>query len=308
MTTRLYHHPIFAEHLTGLGHPERPDRMGAVEKALSDERFDRLERVLAPEATIEAVYRAHPEQHVRRIAKAAPPSGTVRIEADTVMSPKSFSAAFHAVGAACAGVDDVVEGRADNVFVASRPPGHHATRETAMGFCLFNAAAIAARHAQEVHGLERVAIVDWDVHHGNGTQDIFWTDPSVLYASTHEMPLYPGTGERSETGAGNIVNAPLLAGDGGEAFRAAFRDVVIPALDTFRPDLVIVSAGFDAHHLDPLAHLQLEEGDFDWATGQLLAIADRHARGRLVSLLEGGYDLLGLERSAAAHVARLMAG
>ncbi|KAB0680287.1 histone deacetylase family protein [Aureimonas leprariae] len=306
MPTRIYHHPVFAEHMTGPGHAERPERMEAVAKALSDPAFASFERTLAPEGSVEAVYRCHSEQHVRRIAKSIPASGTLRIEADTVVSPKSFEAALRAVGAACAAVDDVVEGRADNVFVASRPPGHHATPEEAMGFCLFNAAAIAARHAQATHGIERVAIVDWDVHHGNGTQDIFWNDPTVLFASTHEMPLYPGTGAKTETGtANNIVNAPLSAGDGGEAFRDAFETRVLPALEAFRPDLVIVSAGFDAHHRDPLANLRFVEDDYDWATGRLMGIADRLAGGRLVSLLEGGYDLVGLERSVAAHVARL---
>ena len=308
MTTRLYHHTIFAEHLTGPGHPERPERMAAVAAALGAEAFAGLDRAEAPEGSIEAVYRCHPEAFVRKVAKAIPNEGLTRIDADTVVSPKSFAAALHAVGAACAAVDDVASSAFANAFVASRPPGHHAERETAMGFCLFNAAAIAARHAQAAHGLERVAIVDWDVHHGNGTQDIVWSDPSVLYASTHQMPLYPGTGGVDETGAGNVCNAPLAAGDGGEAFREAFATRILPALERFRPDLVIVSAGFDAHHRDPLANLLLVEDDFDWATGKLMEVADRHASGRLVSLLEGGYDLAGLGTSVAAHVNRLMAG
>ena len=308
MTTRLYHHPIFAEHLTGLGHPERPDRMRAVAAALEAEAFQHLDRQEAAEGSVETIYRCHPEQHVRRIAKAIPEAGMVRIDADTVVSPKSFAAALHAVGAVCAAVDDVATGEASNVFVAARPPGHHAEREIAMGFCLFNTAAIAARHAQAMHGLGRVAIVDWDVHHGNGTQNIFWSDPSVLYASTHQMPLYPGTGAKDETGAGNIVNAPLAAGDGGDAFREAFESRILPALDAFRPDIVIISAGFDAHHRDPLAALHLVEDDFDWATGRLMDVADRHCAGRLVSLLEGGYDLAGLGGSVAAHVKRLMTG
>lgn len=308
MRTRFYHHPIFAEHLTGPGHPERPQRMLAVAAALETEAFQHLDRQEAPEGSLEAVYRCHPEQHVRRVAKAIPETGMVRIDGDTIVSPKSFSAALHAVGAACAAVDAVVSGDVANAFVAARPPGHHAERETAMGFCLFNTAAIAARHAQAAHGLGRVAIVDWDVHHGNGTQDIFWADPSVLYASTHQMPLFPGTGAKGETGAGNIVNAPLLAGDGSDAFREAFESRVLSALHRFQPDLVIVSAGFDAHHRDPLASLLLVEDDFDWATGKLMEVADRHANGRLVSLLEGGYDLTGLGGSVKAHVRRLMIG
>ena len=213
-----------------------------------------------------------------------------------------------AIGAANAAVDDVFSGKADNVFVASRPPGHHAEKTTAMGFCLFNNAAIAARHAQKRHGAERVAIVDWDVHHGNGTQDIFWDDPSVLYCSTHQMPLYPGTGATGETGVGNIVNAPLAPRTGSDVFRDAFLSRVLPALDSFAPDLIIISAGFDAHHRDPLAEINLTEDDFDWATGQLMESASRHANGRLVSLLEGGYDLQGLAFSVAAHVGRLMKG
>jgi acetoin utilization deacetylase AcuC-like enzyme len=308
MTTRLYHHPIFAEHLTGLGHPERPERMQAVAAALEAEAFQHLDRQEAPEGSVEAIYRCHPQQYVRRIAKSIPDEGLARIDGDTVVSPKSFSAAFHAVGAACAAVDDVATGDVSNVFVAARPPGHHAEREVAMGFCLFNTAAIAARHAQAVHGIGRVAIVDWDVHHGNGTQDIFLADPSVFYASTHEMPLFPGTGAKNETGAGNIVNAPLAAGDGSDEFRDAFSSRVLSALDAFQPDLVIISAGFDAHHRDPLASIQLVEDDFDWATGKLMDIADRHAGGKLVSLLEGGYDLVGLGKSVSAHVKRLMLG
>jgi acetoin utilization deacetylase AcuC-like enzyme len=237
-----------------------------------------------------------------------PEQGIARIDSDTSMSPMSFKAALMAVGAANAAVDDVFSGDADNVFVAARPPGHHAERDTPMGFCLFNNAAIAARHAQRAHGAERVAIVDWDVHHGNGTQDIFWSDPSVLYCSTHQMPLYPGTGALGETGVGNIVNAPLAANTGGETFREAFRSRILPAIDNFRPDLIIVSAGFDAHHRDPLAEINLDENDFDWATGQLMDRAMQHSQNRLVSLLEGGYDLQGLAFSVAAHVRRLMRG
>ncbi|MFD2237247.1 histone deacetylase family protein [Aureimonas populi] len=308
MTTRLYHHPIFTEHLTGPGHPERPERMAAVEAALEAETFQHLDRAEAPEGTTAQLLLCHPHDYVRRLAKVVPREGMVRVEGDTVVSPRSFQAALFGVGAACFAVDDVAEGRASNVFVASRPPGHHATRLGAMGFCLFNQAAIAARHAQACHGLPRIAIVDWDVHHGNGTQDIFWSDPSVLYVSLHQMPLYPGTGAASETGAGNIVNVPLSEGDGGDLFREAFHDMVLPALHAFAPDLVIVSAGFDAHHRDPLGGLKLTENDFDWATGQLLEVADRHSGGRLVSLLEGGYDLTGLANSVSAHVKRLIVG
>ncbi|MCO6392091.1 histone deacetylase family protein [Aliihoeflea aestuarii] len=308
MVTRLYTHPIYLEHLMPAGHPERPDRLRALERALEDETFDRLDRQLAPMGDPETVLYAHPQHYLDNIRSLIPSEGLARIDGDTTVSPKSLDAALTAVGAANAAVDDVFAGRADNVFVASRPPGHHAEKVTAMGFCLFNNAAIAARHAQKAHGVERVAIVDWDVHHGNGTQDIFYDDPSVLYCSTHQMPLYPGTGAKSETGAGNIVNAPLDPGTGSETFRDAFTSRVLPSIDSFQPDLIIISAGFDAHRLDPLAEINLVEDDFDWATAELMDRAGRFSNNRLVSLLEGGYDLEGLAFSAAAHIARLMKG
>ncbi|MCC0038196.1 MAG: histone deacetylase family protein [Brucellaceae bacterium] len=308
MTTRLYSHPIYLEHITPPGHPERPDRLRAIAQVLEHERFSDLERVEADAADPELVLLAHPREFLDRVSAGIPESGIARIDADTSASPKSWEAALTAIGAANAAVDDVFAGRADNVFVAARPPGHHAERNQAMGFCLFNNAAIAARHAQKAHGAERVAIVDWDVHHGNGTQDIFWDDPSVLYCSTHQMPLYPGTGAKDETGAGNIVNAPLSPGDGSETFKDAFRSRVLTALDEFRPDLIIISAGFDAHHRDPLAEINLTEDDFDWATGELMDRAGQWSSNRLVSLLEGGYDLQGLAYSVALHVHRLMKG
>jgi acetoin utilization deacetylase AcuC-like enzyme len=308
MATKLYSHPVFLEHLTPPGHPERPDRLRAIARVLDDEVFAALDRAEAPEADEATILYAHPERYVEAIRKAIPETGIRAIDADTSVSPKSWEAAIRAVGAANAAVDDVFSGRADNIFVAARPPGHHAEKSTAMGFCLFNNAAIAARHAQRKHGAERVAIVDWDVHHGNGTQDIFWEDASVLYCSTHQMPLYPGTGAKNETGVGNIVNAPLSPRTGSEIFREAIRARVLPAIDNFAPDLIIVSAGFDAHHRDPLAEINLTEADFDWATGQLLDRAARSAGNRLVSLLEGGYDLDGLSSSVAAHVRRMMRG
>jgi acetoin utilization deacetylase AcuC-like enzyme len=308
MVTRLYTHPIYLEHLTPAGHPERPDRLRAIQRVLDDPAFSALDRVEAPMGDEEAILYAHPQAHLDRIRDAIPEAGLAAMDADTTVSPKSWQAALTAIGAANAAVDDVFEGRADNVFVAARPPGHHAEKATAMGFCLFNNAAIAARHAQRRHGAERVAIIDWDVHHGNGTQDIFWDDPSVLYCSTHQMPLYPGTGARSETGVGNIVNAPLAPRTGSDLFREALLSRILPEVDRFQPDLIIISAGFDAHHRDPLAEINLTEEDFDWATGQLMERADRHGSGRLVSLLEGGYDLQGLAFSVAAHVRRLMKG
>ena len=308
MTTRLYTHPIYLEHLTPAGHPERPDRLRAIERVLADEAFADLDRQQSPEGDPATILYAHPEEFVAKVRSRIPEEGIARIDTDTSASPKSWQAALTAIGAANAAVDDVFSGTADNVFVAARPPGHHAEKVTAMGFCLFNNAAIAARHAQRVHGAERVAIVDWDVHHGNGTQDIFWDDPSVLYCSTHQMPLYPGTGAKDETGAGNIVNAPLTAGTGSDTFRDAFLSRVLPEIDRFRPDLIIISAGFDAHHRDPLAEINLDEDDFDWATGELMDKAGRWSGNRLVSLLEGGYDLHGLAFSVAAHVRRLMKG
>ncbi len=311
MATRLYEHPIFLEHITPEGHPERPDRLRSLNIALEHPNFERLVRKEAPQANEDAVLLAHPESHLLSVMRQIPEEeGEInRIEADTYASPKSLQAALTGIGAAMAAVDDVFKGEADNVFVASRPPGHHAETEKAMGFCLFNNAAIAARHAQKVHGAERVAIVDWDVHHGNGTQDIFWNDTSVLFCSTHQMPLYPWSGDKNETGAkNNVVNAPLSPNTGSDHFREAFKSRVLPAIADFSPDLIIISAGFDAHHRDPLAQINLVGEDFDWATGRILEMADKYAGNRVVSLLEGGYDLEGLAESAAMHVLRMMKG
>jgi acetoin utilization deacetylase AcuC-like enzyme len=311
MATRLYEHPIFLEHITPEGHPERPDRLRSLNIALEHPNFERLVRKQAAQANEDAVLLAHPESHLLSVMRQIPEEeGEInRIEADTYASPKSLQAALTGIGAAMAAVDDVFKGEADNVFVASRPPGHHAETEKAMGFCLFNNAAIAARHAQKVHGAERVAIVDWDVHHGNGTQDIFWNDTSVLFCSTHQMPLYPWSGDKNETGVkNNVVNAPLSPNTGSDHFREAFKSRVLPAIADFSPDLIIISAGFDAHHRDPLAQINLVGEDFDWATGRILEMADKYAGNRVVSLLEGGYDLEGLAESAAMHILRMMKG
>ena len=293
----------------GPGHPERPDRIRVIERILEQERFQQLIRDSAPMVAREAILRVHPEAYLVALEEAAPTEGITRFDADTIMNPGTLEAMMRAAGGAVQAVDEVMTKRVDNAFVAMRPPGHHAERATPMGFCFLNNAAIAARHAQAVHGAQRVAIVDFDVHHGNGTQDIFWSDQSVMYASTHEMPLYPGTGAATERGDfDNIVNAPLPAGSGGDAFREAMDTLILPRVDAFAPDLVIVSAGFDAHRLDPLANLNLQEADFGWATRRLMEIADRRCNGRVVSVLEGGYDLEGLARSVAAHVMVLMEG
>jgi acetoin utilization deacetylase AcuC-like enzyme len=307
VTTLLLTHLACLAHDMGYGHPERPDRLRTIERSLADARFDGLRRETAPTAPREAILRVHPEAYVASLEAAAPREGLRQLDADTAMSPGTWEAALRAAGGAVDAVDRVLRGEVANAFVAARPPGHHAERATAMGFCFFNNVAIAARHAQAVHGVGRVAIMDFDVHHGNGTQDIFWSDASVLYASTHEMPLYPGTGAASERGEhGTIVNAPLRAGDGGQAFRIALETLILPRLEAFAPDLVIVSAGFDAHQRDPLASLNLVEADFAWVTGRLMAVAERHAAGRLVSMLEGGYDLGALAGSVTAHVSTLM--
>jgi acetoin utilization deacetylase AcuC-like enzyme len=302
MSTLLVTHSACLEHLTPLGHPERPDRLRAIERVLEHERFMPLAREQAPRAALETIALCHPPEYIEQIRDAVPQDGLVRLDADTAMSSGSFEAATRAV-------DEVMGKKAANAFVAIRPPGHHAEPAVPMGFCLFNNAAIAARYAQRRHGAERAAIVDFDVHHGNGSQAIFWTDPTVMYCSTHEMPLYPGTGSISERGEhDNIVNAPLRAGDGGPEFREAFETAILPRLQAFRPDFIVISAGFDAHMRDPLANLNLSEADFGWATRKILEVADASAEGRVVSVLEGGYDLEGLARSVAAHVIALMRG
>lgn len=307
MSTLLVSHRAGLVHEMGPGHPERPDRLRVVERVLEMERFQPLLREQAPMATREQILLAHPAAYYDALAEAEPKEGYARLDGDTVMCPGTMEATLRASGGACLAVDEVMQRIVSNAFVAMRPPGHHAERATAMGFCFFNQAAVAARHAQKAHGAERVAIVDFDVHHGNGTQDIFWADPSVMYCSTHEMPLYPGTGAKNESGEhGTIVNAPLTAGDGGDEFKAAFEAVILPRLNTFKPDLVIVSAGFDAHRRDPLANINLIEPDYVWVTKKLMDVADAHAGGRLVSLMEGGYDLQGLSLSVAAHVTALM--
>ena len=309
MATLLLHHRAFAAHRTAPGHPERPDRYRAVAAALSRPQFDALVREEAEPADLAATRYVHSSRYVDALEAARPDDGYVYLDGgDTMMEPSSWEAALRGVGATLQAVDRVLAGDAQNAFVASRPPGHHAETERAMGFCLFNNISIGARHAQRKHGLARVAIVDFDVHHGNGTQQIFYSDPSVLYASTHQMPLFPGTGAVRETGVGNIFNSPLAPGDGGAELRAAFQDRIVPALHAFSPELIIVSAGFDAHERDPLGSLTMTAADFAWVTRELMTSAEKLCDGRLVAVLEGGYDLQGLTDSVTAHVGELLKG
>ena len=307
MTTLLYSHRTCLEHDPGGYHPESPARLRAVLAALDDPEFARLERRDAPEATITDLLRVHSQRHVERVLEAIPKSGHVAIDADTILSPASGLAALRAAGAVVAAVDAVVSKQAHNAFCAVRPPGHHAEPGRAMGFCLFNNAAIGALSARDMHGLARVAVIDFDVHHGNGTQAAFEADSSLFYASTHQSPFYPGSGAAGETGVGNIVNVPLRSMSGSSQFRLAMTQRILPALDDFRPNLVIASAGFDAHRSDPLAQLMLDEADYTWVTEKLVEIADRHAEGRFVATLEGGYDLAALGSCVAAHIRVLMA-
>jgi acetoin utilization deacetylase AcuC-like enzyme len=305
--TLLFTHDSGLAHEMGPGHPERPDRLRAIERGLEAERFQTLTRLAAPRAEAAALLRVHPEPYLAALDEAQPREGYAALDSDTVMCPKTVEAIWRAAGGAVAAVDEVMSGAADTAFVATRPPGHHAGARNPMGFCFVNNVAVAARHARAAHEAERVAIVDFDVHHGNGTQDIFWADRSVLFCSTHQAPFYPGTGGFNETGEhGTIVNAPLLAGSSGDAFLEALVDRILPRLRDFGPDLILISAGFDAHERDPLGGLRLREQDFSEATKRLMDVADKRCGGRIVSLLEGGYDLEGLSRSVSAHVLALM--
>jgi acetoin utilization deacetylase AcuC-like enzyme len=312
MTTLLLTHPAFLAHDTGYGHPERADRMRAIDKVLEGPAFGGLVRAASPlrDDVEAAILLAHPKRHLDRVKASRPTEQAParHMDADTVMSAGTWEAALRAVSAGLEAVDQVMTGKVRNAFCQQRPPGHHAEAERAMGFCFFSNIAIAGLYARKTHGAERIAVVDFDVHHGNGTQDIFWADKDLFFASTHQMPLYPGTGALAETGAaGNVCNAPLRPGDGGAQFKEAFLGRILPALRNFGPDLVLISAGFDAHVNDPLANLRLEEPDFAWATEKLVEIASKQAGGRLVSMLEGGYDLFGLARSVGVHVEALMA-
>ena len=303
MSLPIFTHPSMLSHTPGAGHPESPERLKAVLDALEDAGLAR-DRRAATQAEVADLERVHPAAYVARLLDASPVAGMVQLDADTVLSPGSVPAARLAAGAAIDAVRAVARGEMDRAFAAVRPPGHHAEPDRAMGFCLFSSVAVAARAAQ-AEGLARVAVVDFDVHHGNGTQAAFEDDDSLFLASIHQMPLYPGTGAASETGVGNIVNAPVAPHVARENWRATFAGGLMPALESFRPDLILISAGFDAHRRDPLAHQSLEAGDFAWATRAILEVARRTCSGKVVSALEGGYDLEGLGRSAVAHVAAL---
>ena len=307
MSTLYYYHPDFLQHDTGRSHPESAARLKAIEQALTDERFKHLQRVSAPlptniESTLELI---HPAM-IQKVLANMPSQGLSYFDADTVASPGSKMAALRAVGAVCDAVDRICNGQAHNAFCALRPPGHHAMPGYPMGFCLFNNIAIGAEYARRQFGLERIAIVDFDVHHGNGTQAAFYAQPQVLYASSHQWPHYPGSGDISETGVGNIINVPLAAGTKGELFRSKYRDIILPAVKKFNPQVIFVSAGFDAHKYDPLASLQLVEEDYGWLTNELMQIAETCCDGRIISCLEGGYNLKALAASVSEHVSKLL--
>ena len=308
MTTLLVSQTNGAAHLTPKGHAERQERMEAAGKALNHVRFATLKREAAPAGDLELAELVHSPKVMDTIRDVRPAEGIGQIDADTFISGKSLDASATALGGVLRAVEAVILGEADNAFVLARPPGHHAEKDRSMGFCLVNTIAIAARQAQRLYGAERVAIIDFDVHHGNGTQDIFADDPSVFYASSHQMPLYPWTGAPHETGIGNIVNVALEAGTGGAEMRAAYKERILPALDDFRPDLLLISAGFDAERRDPLAQLEWVGSDYAWLTGNLMDIAARRCSNRVVSMLEGGYDLGGLASGVSAHVGMLLTG
>ena len=306
MATLLYTHPAFNAHEVPPGHVEHAGRYDAVEAALNMPAFDMLERRDPPRASQEQIALVHPSAFRNVVEATAPTDGLAQFDMDTFAGPNTLDAVLRAVGGACAAVDAIYRGEATNAFIAARPPGHHAEPERAMGFCVYNGAAISALYARN-HGARRVAVLDFDVHHGNGTEAAFWHDSDAFYASSHEWPQYPGTGRETDRGAfDNIANAALPPGADGNAFRRAWGEKLLPALSDFDPDFIVVSAGFDAHAADPLGGLQVTEGDFAWITDEISAIARDKAAGRMISLLEGGYDLPALASSATAHVARLL--
>jgi len=308
VSTLLVSQPNFADHVTPQGHPERADRIRAIEEALARSRFDKLLRRDALSGDLTLAELVHDSRYLAKLRNARPAEGIGQLDPDTFISAKSLDVAATGLGGALNALEAVLLGEVDNAFCAIRPPGHHAEIATPMGFCLINTVAIVAREAQRKYGAERIAIIDFDVHHGNGTQDIFKDDRSVFYASSHQMPLFPGTGRPGETGVGNIVNVPLDADSDGTAMRDAYVTRIMPALIDFSPDLILLSAGFDAHERDPLAQLNWSSADYGWLTGKLMDVADRCCGNRIVSLLEGGYDLKGLAGGVSHHLAMLMDG
>ncbi|WP_419905647.1 histone deacetylase family protein [Kiloniella sp.] len=307
MATALFSHPVSQLHDPGLHHPESPRRIEAILRALAEPDFDGLDRRSSPLLDEEKLHWVHSEEHIREVFRAIPDTGYVAIDGDTVVCKDSGEAALRAAGGICAAVDAVINKDVDNAFCLSRPPGHHAERHKAMGFCLFCNPAIGAYQARNEHGLQKIAVIDFDVHHGNGTQDILWDDPNMFYASTHESPLFPGTGSAGELGvAGNILNTPLPNGAGSFEFRKAMEDRVFPGVKNFAPELIIVSAGFDAHREDPLASINLEDEDFGWVSRRIVELAGELCDGRLVSILEGGYNTEALSRSVSLHVKAMM--
>ncbi len=306
MTTAFFSHPVCVRHEPGPGHPESPDRLKSVYSRLETKRFAGLVRREAALVEPDVIGCMHSPRYVETLLAAVPEEGYRALDPDTFLSPASGEAALRSVGGVCEAIDLVIAGDVDNAFCALRPPGHHAEHDRAMGFCLFNNVAIGAKQAQLKHGLGHVAVIDFDVHHGNGTQHMFEKDASLFYGSSHQFPAYPGTGAASETGVGNICNVPLAPGSGSSEFRNAYTETILPALRAFEPDLLLISDGFDAHIRDHLCQLNVETEDFAWITRELLAVADECCEGRVVSTLEGGYDLQALADSVAAHVSTMI--
>ena len=306
MSTQFFYHRDCLDHYPGLSHPESPQRLISITKTLSHTNFDMLSRVQSPKAEFDTITLMHDPYYVESIFNSLPISDSKQLDPDTILSPGSGDALLRGVGGICSAVDNVLSGVSNNAFCCMRPPGHHAEYGEAMGFCIFNNIAVAAKYAQKKYGIDKVAVVDFDVHHGNGTQHLFENDPNLFYASTHQFPAYPGTGAISEVGSGNIVNVPLKPGSGSEAFREAYTKTILPKLNTFEPQLLLVSAGFDAHRKDPLCQLNLNSDDFSWVTKHLIEVADNHCQGMLISTLEGGYDLDALASSVAKHVQELL--
>ena len=306
MSTQFFYHRDCLDHNPGLSHPESPKRLISIIKKLSHNDFDTLSRVQSPKAEFDTITLMHDPYYVESIFNSLPISDFKQLDPDTILSPGSGDSLLRGVGGICSAVDNVLSGLSKNAFCCMRPPGHHAEYAKAMGFCIFNNIAVAAKYAQKKYGIDKVAVVDFDVHHGNGTQHLFENDPNLFYASTHQHPAYPGTGSISEVGLGNIVNFPLKPGTGSEAFRAAYTKTILPKLNAFKPQLLLVSAGFDAHREDPLCQLNLNSDDFGWVTRRLIEVADNHCQGMLISTLEGGYDLDALASSVAEHVQELL--